>query len=254
MAKTVAVIQARMTSSRLPSKTLLPIHGRAMLLRVFDRLAFCKRLDSIVVATSDDPANEPIRAVCQREGIGCVSAMSSDEQVVGRLLEAARATSADAIVRVTPDCPLVDPGLVDLVVATAMGERDFPLWQRNRLPSDYCSNVFPRTYPDGLDCEFITAEALAALPEAEDATRTIWEHPEGFRITSVTHREDLSALRWTVDDARDLEFVRWVYASLPEGFTWRQVLALDEIGPWRERLLRLEPAVNPVHARFARPR
>ena len=92
--KIVGVIQARLTSSRLPGKTLLPIHGRPMLLRCWDRLAFCARLDSIVVATSDDPANEPIRALCAREGIGCVSAMTRDDQVAGRLLEAARATSA----------------------------------------------------------------------------------------------------------------------------------------------------------------
>lgn len=233
--KVVAVVQARMGSSRLPGKTLLPIGGRPMLLRVVDRLSLCERVDSIVVATTGRPENRVIQKVCEREGIGCVVyPPHHDEQVVARLRMAAERTSADAIVRVTPDCPLIDPGVMDEVIAQGLD----PLrWVRQQegtyniedgWPADYCSNVYPRrTYPDGLDCEYISTEALGKLPEAEDATEYIWKNPMGFRIRSVDGKEDLSAFNWTVNEAADLEFVRWVYERLPEGFSWQDVLALN---------------------------
>lgn len=215
-----------MGSTRLPGKTLLPIGGRPMLLRVVDRLSLCGWLDSVVVATTARTENRVIQKVCEREGIGCIVAPTEDDtRVVFRLKEAARATSADAIVRVTPDCPLVDPELlVAEVISYGKGE-----WDCGRIgwPADYCSNVYPkRTYPDGLDCEYLSVETLEVLPEAEDVTRYIWEHPLGFRIRSVEGQEDLSALNWTVNELADLEFVRWVYEELPEGFSWRDVLRL----------------------------
>ena len=224
--KVVGVVQARMASSRLPGKTLLPIHGRPMLLRVVDRLSLCQSLDSIMVATTTGPENRVIAKLCEREGIGCVVVNKPDYNVVARLQEAAKASSADAIVRVTPDCPLIDAELVDEVVAYGKGEWDYG---RIGWPADYCSNVYPtRTYPDGLDCEYISVDTLNMLPEAEDATAYIWSHPSGFRIRSVSGQEDYLALRWTVDYADDLEFVRWVYGRLPEGFGWREVLALEK--------------------------
>lgn len=222
--KVVAVVQARMGSSRLPGKALLPIGGRPMLLRVVDRLSLCERLDSIVVATTGRPENRVIQTVCEREGIGCVVyPPHHDERVVARLRMAAERTSADAIVRITPDCPMIDADLVDEVVAYGTGE-----WKVGRIgwPADYCSNVYPRTYPDGLDCEYLSTETLGKLPEAEDATVHIWKNPMVFRIRSVEQSDDLSALNWTVNDSADLEFVRWVYERLPEGFGWRDVLAL----------------------------
>lgn len=226
--KVVAVVCARMGSTRLPGKALLPIGGRPMLLRVIDRLSLCERLDSIVVATTARPENKVIQKVCEREGIGCVVFPTLDDaMVVARLGFAAMRTSADAILRVTPDCPLVDAAVVDSVIAAAGA------W------FDYSSNCFPRSFPDGLDCEYVTLETLNTLPEAEDATRYIWEHPEQFRIASVANHEDLSALNWTVNHAADLQFVRWVYERLPEGFGWQEVLSLlgeDHHGQYYRRL------------------
>ena len=231
--KVVAVVAARMASSRLPGKTLLLIQGRPMLLRLLDRLCLCTGLDSIVVATTDRPENRVIAKLCEREGFGCVVVNEPDDNVVARLKGAARAASADAIVRITPDCPLTDPDLVDQVVAAGLGAG----WTGWTL--DYVSNVYPRrTYPDGLDVEFVTRELLEILPEAEDPTRWIWDNPE--RVRQGCHalaEENYSALAWTVDYAEDLEFVRWVYGQLPEGFGWREVLALELGAPrgmeWR---------------------
>lgn len=232
--KVVGVVQARMGSSRLPGKALLPIGGRPMLLRVFDRLSLCETLDSIVVATTHGVKNRVIQKICEREGIGCVVAELPDDYVVGRLREAAKATSADAIMRVTPDCPLIDPALVDEVVSYGTGQ-----WNYGSIdwPVDYCSNVYPRrSYPDGLDSEYISSETLEKLPEAEDATKHVWESPMGFRIRSVKHSEDLSKLNWTVNYLEDLEFIRWVYERLPEGFSWLDVLALTKWDkPWGSR-------------------
>jgi len=206
-----------------------------MLLRVFDRLSLCETLDSIVVATTHAKENRVIQKICEREGIGCVVVNRPDEDVVARLQEAARATSADAIMRVTPDCPLIDPTLVDKIVAYGTGQWDYG---RIGWPVDYCSNVCPRrSYPDGLDAEYISLETLDKLPShIEDATRPIWESPMGYRIRSVVHSEDLSRLNWTVNVAKDLEFVRWVYERLPEGFSWLDVLALGTWNcPWGAR-------------------
>ena len=219
--RVVGVIQARMTSSRLPGKTLLPIHGRPMLMRVWDRLRLCRTLDDIVVATSLATSNDRLARICELEmGMTYERAASTDADVTTRLEMVAERSKADAIVRITPDCPLMDPDIVDKVVAIATGTG----W--NRLPVDYCSNVFPRSYPDGLDCEFITTECLKKLPDSEEPTRYIWEHPTEFRIASVANNEDLSRLNWTVNYAADLEFVRWAYGQLPAGFGWRDLLAL----------------------------
>lgn len=200
-----------------------------MLFRLIDRLRLCERLDSIVVATTAKSQNRVIAKLCKREGIECVVAPhETDNWVVDRLRRAAEATLADAIVRVTPDCPLIDPEIVDEVISYGMGEWDYG---RIGWPADYCSNVYPRrTYPDGLDCEYISTETLKKLPEAEDATAYIWANPLAFRIRSVDQKEDLSKLNWTVNYADDLEFVRWVYGQLPEGFGWRDVLALNGRG------------------------
>ena len=228
-ARVVAALQVRVNSSRLPRKALLPIEGRAMFLRCWERLALCRELDAVVVATSLDPSNDLVEVLCERERIGCVRGGFTDLNVIDRLVEARERTNADALVRVTSDCPMIDPAVVGAVVAR---------WRHD--PSlDYVSNVRPgfRTWPDGLDTEVISWQCLLRLrgriPQdyQEEPTRFVWEHPEGFRIVDVRAAFDLSHLRWVVDEAPDLAFVRWAWPHLPEGFCVGDVLALREHAP-----------------------
>ena len=231
----VGVIQTRVNSTRLPKKALLPIAGRPMFLRIWDRLALCPALDSVVVLTSNDPANEPIRAICARESVGCVSA-ETDANVLGRFVAALDRTGADALVRITSDCPFADPLVIRDVV------RAFT----DSLHCDYASNVLPRSFPDGLDVEVISADAIRWLDlrchaNREEFTRVIWNAPDAFRCVNVEIDPDLSGLRWTVDYYQDLEFARWAHERLPEGFGWRDVLALKDQAP-RDMLCRFDPA------------
>ena len=226
----VGALQTRVASTRLPRKALLPIHGRPMFLRIWDRLALCPALDSVVVLTSDEEANEPVRAICVREGVGCVSA-ATDGDVLGRFVAALERTGAEALVRITSDCPFADPVVIRDVV------RAF-----QREGADYGSNVLPRSFPDGLDVEVISADALRWLDRRchanrEEFTRVIWAAPDAFRCVNVELAPNLSGLRWTVDYQDDLDFARWAIGRLPEAFDWRQVLMLRQVAPpdmaWR---------------------
>lgn len=199
-----------------------------MLVRIWERLSLCRKLDTVVVATSPDPSNDMIEAVCTREGIRCVRGGRDEADIVGRLLHAAEETSADAIVRISGDCSMVCPKLVDELIG---------IWRFSpRL--DYVSTVFPRTFPDGMDAEVFSVECLRHLDVTmyanhpgetlyqyrEELSRTIWKHPEDFRIGSLEHVPNVSHLRWTVDTDEDLEFAREVFARLPEGFTMEDIL------------------------------
>ena len=230
----VGVIQTRVNSTRLPKKALLPIAGRPMFLRIWDRLALCPALDSVVVLTSDEDSNEPIRAICTRESVGCVSA-ETDADVLGRFVAALERTGAEALVRITSDCPFADP----LVIRDVVQAFKFDAY-------DYASNVLPRSFPDGLDVEVISADAIRWLDRRchanrEEFTRVIWNAPDAFRCVNVDTNPDLSGLRWTVDYYQDLEFARWAYERLPEGFGWRDVLALKDQAP-PDMLCRFDPA------------
>jgi spore coat polysaccharide biosynthesis protein SpsF len=227
----VAVVQVRLGSSRLPGKALAEVAGRPMLAHVVARARAIPGLDEIVIATTDQPRDEPVVRFAVAAGLPWVR--GSEDDVLDRFQAAVRAHPADAIVRITPDCPLLDPAVSARVVAefVAHGGR-----------VGYVSNVHPPTYPDGLDTEVFSREALeAAWREArhpadrEHVTPYIWDRPERFGLVNVRHAEDLSALRWTVDTAGDLEFVRAVYAALnPDGtrpFGMAEVLALLRAHP-----------------------
>jgi spore coat polysaccharide biosynthesis protein SpsF (cytidylyltransferase family) len=227
---TTAIIQARTGSTRLPGKVLAPIAGRTMLLRVVDRTARARTIDRVVVATSTDRADDRVAALCADEGVPCFRGSETD--VLGRYAGAARRFGSDAIVRITADCPLLDPEVVDRVV----GE----FQQGGR---DYVANINPPTFPDGLDVEAMSAKALfeadaeaRLASEREHVTLFIRNRPERFRIGNVVHGTDLSALRWTVDAPGDLEFVRAVYERLGEG-----PFGLDAVLD----LLRREPGLVP---------
>lgn len=226
-AKVVAVIQARMGSSRLPGKVLLDLHGRTMLRRVVERARRASLVDEVVVATTRHTADEPIIEECRRIGAPCF--LGSEEDALDRYNRAAEAHRADVVVRITSDCPLIDPSETDRVVRAFLDSRP-----------DYASNVLRRTYPRGLDTEAMSSATLAhAWLEAREpyerihVTPYIYDHPETFQLLSVTGREDHSNYRWTVDTPEDLQFVGEVYRLLGDRDMagWREVLALMQANP-----------------------
>lgn len=226
--KVVGILQARMSSTRLPGKVLKPLCGEPMLARQLERLTRSRRMDALVVATSDRSDDDPIAEVCSRLGISCYRGSLSD--VLDRFYRAAAEAGADHVVRLTGDCPLTDPGLIDDLI-------DFYL----RQEVDYASNCRPPTLPDGLDAEVFSMAALRlAWQDAEDpffrehVVPFIVRNPQRFSAANWQHETDLSALRWTVDEPSDLAFVEEVFNALyprKPDFSWRDVLDLLDENP-----------------------
>jgi spore coat polysaccharide biosynthesis protein SpsF len=208
MSLVIGVLQARMSSTRLPGKVLLPLSGVPMLTRQIERVRQAQSLDQIIVATSTAPADDAIAAECERAGVGC--SRGSLDDVLDRFHQAVEPTSATVVVRLTGDCPLICPEIIDGVVAL-----------REQGQFDYASNAHERTFPDGLDVEVMTRAALTTawqhgvLPsEREHVTPYIWKHPELFRIGSYRNPIDHSALRWTVDERADYALVSVIFERL----------------------------------------
>jgi len=226
MIKTVALIQARMTSSRLPGKVLKDIGGCPMLLRVVDRAKQAKNIDIVAVITSMHESDDAIEQCCNENGVQVFRGNLDD--VLDRYYQAAIHFQADNIVRITADCPLLDPAISDLVVVT-FKNGDY----------DYVSNTIECTYPDGLDTEVFRFDALKRAwqlanlkSEREHVTAYIYKHPELFRLGIVMHSEDYSELRWTVDNQADLDFVRSVYANFDSNhFGMTEILRFMEEHP-----------------------
>lgn len=206
----LAILQARMTSSRLPAKVMAPVLGEPMIGRQVERLRRAKRIDKLMVATSTDPSDDPLAAYC--EGLGLEVFRGSLDDVLDRYRAAlARHPTASAVVRLTADCPLTDPDLIDQVIQHHID-----------VGADYTSNTLgTRTYPHGLDTEVIRPVALLEAAERardpyerEHVTPYVYRRPETYRLAGVARHESLAALRWTVDVPPDLAFVREVYAKL----------------------------------------
>jgi spore coat polysaccharide biosynthesis protein SpsF len=210
----VAIIQARMTSTRLPGKVLMDLAGRPMLAQLLARVKRCRLVDEVVVATTVNAADDPVVATARDEGIRWFRGSESD--VLGRYLGAAREARADIVVRITADCPLVDPEVSDRVIEALTARAD---------AFDYASNVLRRTYPKGLDTEAFWRDALerAARQARSDYAREhvtpyfYRERPDLFLLCSVTDDTDASDLSWTVDRREDLELVRRMYEDLRLG-------------------------------------
>lgn len=225
-AKAVAIIQARMTSTRLPGKVMADLHGEPMLAHMLRRVRRAGKLDGICVATTVNREDDPVAALCQELD---VQVFRGDERdVLSRYIGAADAANAQILIRLTADCPMSDPGLIDDAVEMFRSEG-----------VDYLSNALLRTYPDGLDVEVFTLESLR-LADREGTEPVHREHvtpylhtgsqsdiPTGdFRIGHLLAPADFSHLRWTVDREEDLSRVRYMVAELPEDYSWMDALSL----------------------------
>jgi len=201
----VAIVQARMTSTRLPGKVLMDLAGAPMLVRELERVRRAATIDEVVVATTTNATDDPVAEVVAAHGARVFR--GDEHDVLGRYLGAAREVDAGVVVRITADCPLIDPGVVDRVVGALDRE------------ADYASNVVVRTFPQGLDCEALhrdTLERVGRLATSAAAREHVtWliyaERPELFVRRDVTDPEDNSDLRWTVDRPEDLDRVRALY-------------------------------------------
>jgi spore coat polysaccharide biosynthesis protein SpsF (cytidylyltransferase family) len=209
MPKVIACIQARMDSSRLSGKVLLPIAGKTSIERIVERLRHAKEIDQVVLATSADPANDPI--VAEAERLGIASHREPDERdLVARFLNACKKFDADAFVRVTADCPLVDAGLVDRLVRAY---RDDP------SSYDAYTNTVPPTFPDGSDLDLIPRTALERLEREiptgdlhrEWVTPYLYKPEHGFRIYALTSDRPLEGYRITLDYPEDLDLLTKVF-------------------------------------------
>ena len=222
MAKIVAIIQARTGSTRLPGKVAMMLMGKPMLAQELERIKKAKTLDAIVVATTDKPEDESVTTIAREHGANVFRGSETD--VLDRYYKAAKEARADIVVRLTGDCPLMDPQVIDEVVE-----------HFRSVKADYA--ITPSNYPEGLDVEIFTFAALerswkvAKLPsEREHVTLYIRNHPEQFKNESWRNGEDdYSSMHWSVDTSADFEFVTKIYEQLypaNSNFTKNDVLAL----------------------------
>ena len=224
--KVVAIVQARSSSVRLPGKVMRCI-GRTPLIGVLlKRLLQAKRVNQIVVATSDTESDRELKKYV--EDLGFHVTVGHLQDVLSRYVQAVADTNADVVVRITGDCPLVDADLVDAAVDAFVHHQ-----------VDYLSNVEPHTYPDGLDIEVFWAKSLQ-IADLEAKTHFQREHvtpylrcSDKFTKGSLKNSEDLSAFRWTVDEGADLAVIRAIFEHFAPDiyFGWREVLALQKKSP-----------------------
>ncbi|HIK04476.1 MAG TPA: glycosyltransferase family protein [Trichormus sp. M33_DOE_039] len=224
----IAILQARVSSSRLPGKVLKPILGVPMLFHQIERIKRSKMIDRLLVATSTDPTDDLIEKYCQQRDVECFRGKLDD--VLDRFYQAANSISPEHIVRLTGDCPLCDPELIDKIIIHHLSG-DF----------DYTSNTITPTFPDGLDTEVFRFSCLkqawqeAKLPsQREHVTPFIHSQPNRFRLGIYKQNTDLSYLRWTVDEPLDFDLVAKIYTALyPSNprFSTQNILNLLEQNP-----------------------
>ncbi len=248
-----------MGSSRLPGKVLLEIAGQPMLQRVVERTRLAKTINQVVVATTSEPSDDPVVELCTQLGYACYRGSLFD--VLDRYYQAARQFGAKNIVRITADCPLIDPEVVDRTVRAFFGQTKntdielsdpsptSPLLnQKSKIKNpkcyDFVANRLPlpwgRTYPIGLDTEVCTFAALetawneaSAKHQREHVMPFFYENLQRFRVLLINHPENFGTLRWTVDTAEDLEALRQIYGRFPgrDDFSWLEVLELYQREP-----------------------
>jgi spore coat polysaccharide biosynthesis protein SpsF len=219
-ARILGVLQARTSSSRLPGKVMLPILDQPMILRQIERLKRVQCLDGLVLATSTDPSDDALATTVAASGIPVHR--GSLDNVLERFIGAAAPFHPEWVVRLTGDCPLADPQLIDRLISETLSSG-----------ADYGSTALAPTFPDGLDAEIVRFDILRQIAceprttaEREHVTLAIHRNPDLFQLQSVTGSPDLSALRWTVDEPRDFAFVTAVYEAL---YPANPVFSTDDI-------------------------
>lgn len=230
--KTGIITQARMTSTRLPGKVLKTVLGKALLQHQIERLRR-SRADEVIVATTTNAADEPIVALCRELSVPFFR--GSELDVLARCQGAAKASGLDLVVRVTSDCPLIDPWVVDQVLAL-----------HSSSGADFAANTLQRTYPRGMDTEVFSAAMLeeaaaeACLPyEREHVTPFFYQRPQRYRLANLAYKTDQSGHRWTVDTPEDFQLIERLLSALyPEkpGFSLEDILALISRHPEWSRL------------------
>lgn len=218
--KTVAMVQARMTSTRLPGKVMMPINQKPMLRHLVDRLRLCQTIDEVLVITSIDRSDDQISQYCKKNNIAVYQ--GSLEDVLGRFLGAARAVNADNIVRLTADCPLLAPDVVDRVVE-----------KHRNTGADYTNNCGHLRFPDGMDVEVLSYQALEQSAyhakwrsEREHVTLYIENNPSLFKLSCLDAKADMSHIRLTVDYQEDLDVVEMVDTRQKGNFSFDNVLEI----------------------------
>lgn len=236
-----------MKASRLPGKVLLDIGGKPMLARVVDRTRRSRFVDQVVVATSTEEADDPIKSYCSEQGFDCYRGSLHD--VLDRCYQAAKSQSAGVVVRITADCPVIDPLVIDQTLQAFFGmgpqlikESDSTKQQFTPTTEsawDFAANRLPppwkRTFPIGLDTEVCTFNALeTAWREADQPHQRehvmpfLYENDQRFRVLLVNHDPDYGSLRWTVDTPQDLELLREIFNRFGgrDEFSWLEVLEI----------------------------
>jgi len=235
--KISCIIQARVGSTRLPKKVLIPIQGKEILIHVLERVLRSKKINEVIVATTTNPNDEQIVKLIQEHYSPKVKALKvkafrgSEKDVLDRYYQAAKETNADIVIRITSDCPLIDWNLIDqIIIEFQNGEYD------------YVSNVLDkRTYPRGLDVECFSFAVLEKLwnicrqkREREHVTTYLRENRNLFRTKNIEQNQDLSYLRWTVDEEDDLRLIKMIYDELypnKPDFNTKDILTLIKKEP-----------------------
>jgi len=228
MSKTIVIIQARMGSTRLPNKVMKDLCGKPVLWHVVNRLKHSKYISDIVIATTALPEDDAIQKFCEENNLKYYR--GSSENVLSRYYEAAGKYEAETVIRITSDCPVIDPVLLDEMIV------DF-----NNSNADYMSNSLLRTFPRGLDAEIFSFKVLektykeaSKQYELEHVTPYIYQHPELFSLKNFANVTDYSYHRWTLDTEEDYKLLQEIYNNLYDEvklFQWKDILKLVELKP-----------------------
>lgn len=237
MNKITAIVQARMGSTRLPGKVMKHLQNKPVLWHVHNRLSFAKKINKIIIATTILKEDDIIKSFCEDNNISFFR--GSAENVLSRYFLTAQKFHCENIIRVTSDCPLIDPAILDFMI------EEFFRAKNTHQNIDYLSNSLQRTFPRGLDAEIFTFKALektfneANEPyEKEHVTPYIYQHPKLFKLKNYSFNKDYSNLRWTLDTQEDFELIKEIYADLYNQnkiFLFDDILALIEKKPYLKK-------------------